>query len=102
LSKGAVNIIRVCFETRGKFILHMDVAAEGAEAAQIPMILGLNNVPKKVITKVGSDHEFAHEEFDLEAGINISTNLSISFGQDGIKLKNIKIVREDTDFPFMT
>lgn len=101
LSKGAMNVITVKFETRGKFILHMDVAADGAEAAQIPMVLSLNKVPKKVITKVGSDHEFTHEEFDLEAGINISTNLVIVFRQDGIKLKNMKIVREDQFFPFM-
>lgn len=101
LSKGAMNVITVKFETRGKFILHMDVAAEGAEAAQIPMVLSLNKVPKKVITKTGSDHEFTHEEFDLEAGINISTNLVIVFRQDGMKLKNMKIVREDQFFPFM-
>lgn len=101
LSKGAMNVITVKFETRGRFMLHMDVAAEGAEAAQIPMVLSLNKVPKKVITKVGSDHEYTHEEFDLEAGINISTNLVITFRQDGIKLKNMKIVREDMFFPFM-
>ncbi len=94
LSKGAVNSIQVKFETRGRFLLCFDIAADGAEAAQIPMILGLNKVPKKVITKVGSDHEFTEEVFDLEAGINITTKLSISFGQDGIKLRNMRIIRE--------
>jgi len=100
-SKGAVNMIKVHFEKRGDFRLHMEVAAEGKEVAQIPMVFVLNGTPKKVITKTGADHEFTEEEFNLEAGINVSTNLAISFGQDGIKLRNMRFKRYERDMSFL-
>ncbi|SCX14116.1 beta-glucosidase [Lachnospiraceae bacterium YSD2013] len=93
-SKGAMNRIFVCLKEKGIFSIKMDVAAEGSELAQIPMVLSLNGVPKKVVTRNGADHEFREETLFLETFLSINVYVGISFNQDGIKLKNIRVVKE--------
>ena len=93
-SKGAMNRIFVCLKEKGIFSLKMDVAAEGSDLAQIPMVLSLNGVPKKVVLRNGADHEFREETLFLETFLSINVYVGISFNQDGIKLKNIHVVKE--------
>ena len=93
-SKGAMNRIFVCLKEKGIFSIKMDVAAEGSELAQIPMVLSLNGVPKKVVLRNGADHEFREETLFLETFLSINVYVGISFNQDGIKLKNIRVVKE--------
>ncbi len=93
-SKCAMNRIFVCLKEKGIFSIKMDVAAEGSELAQIPMVLSLNGVPKKVVTRNGADHEFREETLFLETFLSINVYVGISFNQDGIKLKNIRVVKE--------
>ncbi|MBR6308375.1 MAG: glycoside hydrolase family 3 protein [Lachnospiraceae bacterium] len=93
-SKGAMNRIFVCLKEKGIFSLKMDVAAEGSDLAQIPMVLSLNGVPKKVVLRNGADHEFREETLFLETFLSINVYVGISFSQDGIKLKNIRVVKE--------
>lgn len=93
-SKGAMNRIFVCLKEKGNFALKMEVAAEGSDLAQIPMVLSLNGVPKKVVTRNGADHEFREETLYLESVLSINVYVGISFNQDGIKLRNIHVVKE--------
>lgn len=93
-SKGAMNRIFVCLKEKGNFALKMEVAADGSDLAQIPMVLSLNGVPKKVVTRNGADHEFREETLYLESVLSINVYVGISFNQDGIKLRNIHVVKE--------
>lgn len=93
-SKGAMNKIFVCLKEKGNYVLKMEVAAEGSDLAQIPMVLSINGISKKVITRNGADHEFREETLNLETFMSINEYVGFFFNQDGIKLRNIRIERE--------
>lgn len=94
-SKGCENHLKIQFAKHGNYVLYFDVAANGSDLAQIPMVLKLNGTPKTVISRNGSEHEFRTERFPLEAFMSIEIYLGIYFGQDGMQLRNIYIVEED-------
>ena len=76
----------------------MEVAADEScdELAQIPLTVSFHGTPRAVISRVGSDHEFREEVVDLEAGMSIEVYLSLFFRQEGLKLRNVRIVRKES------
>jgi len=90
-SKGTENLLAIKFAERGNYTMYFEAAAEGSELSQIPMVLKINGTPKAVVSRNGAEHEFRQEEFPLEAFMSIETYLGMSFGQDGMKLRNIVI-----------
>lgn len=94
LSKGAMNKIFVCLKEKGNYLMKMEVAAEGSDMAQIQMVLSINGISKKVITRSGADREFKEEVLNLETFMSINEYVGFYFNQDGMKLRNIRIVKE--------
>ncbi len=92
--KDAKTRLYVCLKDRGEYKMLMDVAAQGSELSQIPMVLSINGTVKKIISRNGKDSEFKTEELDLETFLSINEYVGFSFGQDGILLKNIRIVKK--------
>lgn len=93
-SKGAMNRIFVCLKEKGNYSIKMDIAANGSDLAQIPMVFSLNGIPKRVVTRNGADHEFREESFNLETFLSINEYVGLAFNQDGMLIKNIRIVKE--------
>ena len=96
--KNTINRISITLKQRGKFLLCMEVAADEScdELAQIPLTVSFHGTPRAVISRVGSDHEFREEVVDLEAGMSIEVYLSLFFRQEGLKLRNVRIVRKES------
>ena len=92
--KGVLNRLFINLTEKKKFLLRFDVRANGSLNAQIPMTLSINGIPKKIISKKGTDNEFTTEELDLESSMSINLYLGILFGQDGMEIKNIHFVKQ--------
>lgn len=93
-SKGAMNRIFVCLKDKGNYVMKMDIAADGSDLAQIPMVFSINGIPKRVITRNGAEKEFKEETFNLETMLSINEYVGLAFNQDGMVVKNIRIVKE--------
>ncbi|MCR5279189.1 MAG: glycoside hydrolase family 3 C-terminal domain-containing protein [Lachnospiraceae bacterium] len=93
-SKGTANKIRLHLKKLVPYALVMEVAADGPDLSQIPLLLSLNGVSKKMVSLKGSDREFREVRLSLENFMNIDIYLGMSFGQDGMLLRNIRIVEE--------
>ncbi len=92
--KGVLNRLFISFTEKKKFAMRFEVRAKGSLNAQIPMTLSINGIPKKIISKKGTDNEFTVEELDLESSLSINLYLGILFGQDGMEIRNIHFVKE--------
>ena len=93
-SRGTENRIKLHFAKLSRYKLVMELNAKGSELAQIPMTLSLNGTPKKVISLTGNDVEFREETMSLETYMTVDAYLSMSFGQDGITIRRLRIVEE--------
>lgn len=91
-SKGTVNKIRLHLEKLVPYSLVMEVAADGPEFSQIPLLLTLSGISKKMVSLKGSDHDFREVRLNLENYFNIDIYLGMNFGQDGMILRNIRVV----------
>ncbi len=90
-SRGTVNKIRLHLEKLVPYTLVMEVAADGPELSQIPLLLTLSGISKKMVSLKGSDREFREVRMSLENFMNIDVYLGMNFGQDGMLLRNIRI-----------
>lgn len=92
--KGQKNRMYLCLEEPGQYEMRFEVAANGSELAQIPMVLSINGISKRVISRNGAEHEFKEEIFDLETWLTLNEYIGFSFGQDGMLLRKLRILKK--------
>ncbi|MCR4727072.1 MAG: glycoside hydrolase family 3 C-terminal domain-containing protein [Lachnospiraceae bacterium] len=97
-SKGTLNKIRFHLEKLVPYTLVLEAGVKKSDAglslAQIPMAMSLNGISKKVVSLSGDDTEFREVRLSLENFMNIDLYLGLAFGQDGMVLRNIRVIED--------
>ena len=96
--KGASNYILISMKERGKYRLDITLRATGGnEVAQMPLSVFKDRDLQRTITLSGADTEFRTESVDMDDCIAFfNFTLKLFFGQGGLEIKEIKIVRKES------
>lgn len=92
LTKNAVNMVNLRFKRIGEFEMVFEAAGSGTGVEQASVSFSINNTIKKVVNRVGSDHEFREERLYLDTILGKNLVLTVSVSQAGIIFRNVRIV----------
>ena len=98
VDKGASNYFLICMKERGKYRLDITLRAKGGnEVAQMPLSVFKDRDLQRTITLAGTDTEFRTESVDMDDCVHFyNFTLKLFFGQGGVEIKEIKIVRKES------
>ena len=96
--KGASNYILMCMKERGKYRLEITLRAKGGnEVAQMPLSVFKDRDLVRTITLSGADTEYRTEYVDMDDCTHFyNVTLKLFFGQGGLEIKEMKLVRKES------